>query len=72
MNHKLVIDATAVDPAALVFPPDVFVVGHTYFIEAITHQGGWPNAATGDFQTQAPPFYVGYNYSGVFTVSDTP
>jgi hypothetical protein len=69
VTTKLVIDATAVDPTALVFPPDVFVAGHTYFIEAIAHQGGWPNAATGDFQTQAPPFYVGYNYSGVFTVS---
>jgi hypothetical protein len=69
LTTKLVIDATAVDPTALVLPPDVFVVGHTYFIEAITHQGGFPNAATGDFQTQAPPFYVGYNYSGVFTVT---
>jgi len=68
---KLVIDALAVDPTALVLPPDVFVAGHTYVIEAITHQGGWPNTATGDFQTQAPPFYVGYSYSGVFTVSNS-
>ncbi|MEO8840684.1 MAG: hypothetical protein ABI591_07985 [Kofleriaceae bacterium] len=72
VTTKLVLDALAVDPTALVMPPDVFVAGHTYFIQAITRQGGWPNAATGDFQTQAPPFYVGYNYSGVFTVSTTP
>jgi hypothetical protein len=71
VTTKLVIDALAVDPTALVLPPDVFVAGHTYFIEASAHQGGFPNAATGDFQTQAPPFYVGYSFSGVFTVTNS-
>lgn len=72
LTTKLVIDALAVDPTQLVLPPDVFVAGHTYFIQAVTRQGGWPNIASGDFQTQAPPFYVGYNYSGVFTVLPPP
>ena len=67
-TQTLVIDALAVDPTQLVLPPDVFIANHTYVVEAITHQGGWPNAATGDFSTQALPFYIGYAYSGTFTV----
>jgi hypothetical protein len=69
VKSTLVIDALAIDPTALVVPADVFVAGHTYVIQAITHQGGWPMAATGDFETQAPPYYIGYSYSGVFTVT---
>ncbi|MEO8552923.1 MAG: hypothetical protein ABI678_23265 [Kofleriaceae bacterium] len=65
---KLVIEIAASDPAALVLPPNTLVVGHTYTIAAITHQGGFPNLATGDLATTAPPFHVAHNYSGVFTV----
>jgi hypothetical protein len=63
-----VIDLASTDPTALVLPPGVLVAGHTYFFRAITHQGGFPNIATGDLATAAPPFNVGYNDSGVFTV----
>jgi hypothetical protein len=68
VTQTLVIDALAIYPTQLVLPPDVFVMGHTYVVEALTHQSGWPNAATGDFSTQALPFYIGYAYSGTFTV----
>jgi hypothetical protein len=68
VTQTLVIDALAIDPTQLVLPPDAFVMGHTYVVEALTHQSGWPNAATGDFSTQALPFYIGYAYSGTFTV----
>jgi len=50
-----VIDLASTDPTALVLPPGVLVAGHTYFFRAITHQGGFPNIATGDLATAAPP-----------------
>lgn len=65
---KYVMESSASDPAALVLPPNVLVAGHMYFIEAVARVGGFPNFATGDLATQAPPFHVAYNYSGVFTV----
>ncbi len=64
-----VIEVASNDPGKLVLPPDVFVVGHTYVLEAITRQGGWAHVATGDLATTAPPFHIGYSYSGVFTVA---
>jgi len=67
---KFVIEAAASDPAALVLPPNVLAVGHMYVILAITHVGGYPNLATGDLATTAPPLHVAYNYSGVFTVEN--
>ena len=68
VTTPFVIELAASDPNALVLPPGVLVAGHTYFFRAITHQGGFPNIAAGDLATSAPPFHIGYNDSGVFTV----
>jgi hypothetical protein len=68
VTTPFVIELASPDPNALVLPPGVLVAGHTYFFRAITHQGGFPNIATGDLATSAPPFHIGYNDSGVFTV----
>lgn len=68
VTTPFVIGLASTDPNALVLPPGVLVAGHSYFFRAVTHQGGYPNIATGDLATSAPPFHVGYNDSGVFTV----
>ncbi|HET9991909.1 MAG TPA: hypothetical protein VFQ65_25445 [Kofleriaceae bacterium] len=68
VTTPFVIELASTDPTALVLPPGVLVAGHSYFFRAVTHQGGFPNIATGDLATAAPPFHVGYNDSGVFTV----
>ncbi|HEY6037817.1 MAG TPA: hypothetical protein VIV58_26230 [Kofleriaceae bacterium] len=68
VTTPFVIELASPDPSALVLPPGVLVAGHTYFFRAVTHQGGFPNLATGDLATSAPPFHLGYNDSGVFTV----
>ena len=62
------IQLASTDPTVLVLPPGVLVTGHSYFFRAATHQGGYPNIATGDLATTAPPFHIGYNDSAVFTV----
>ena len=68
LTTPFVIELASTDPTSLVLPPGVLVAGHSYFFRAVTHQGGFPNIATGDLATAAPPFHVGYNDSGVFTV----
>jgi hypothetical protein len=72
VTTPFVIELASTDPTALVLPPGVLVAGHTYFFRAVTHQGGYPNIARGDLATAAPPFHIGYNDSGVFTVEMMP
>jgi hypothetical protein len=50
-------------------PPDAFVIGHTYTLQAVTVSGSFPNLATGDLSARALPMSFGLLKSGVFTVT---
>lgn len=67
---QYVVESLSNDPQSLVLPPDAFQAGHTYVIEAVCFQGGYPNVATGDLVTTSPPIHYGVAMSGVFTVQN--
>lgn len=50
------------------FPPELFISGHTYFVQVAAYQGGFEAAASGDLQTVTLPYTTGTLDSGVFTV----
>jgi hypothetical protein len=54
--------------ASFSLPPERLVAGHTYVLTAYCISGGFTGAATGDLQTLAMPYSVGFLDSGVFTV----
>jgi hypothetical protein len=49
-------------------PPEVLVPGHRYTLRAFCTSGGFPNIATGDFQTRSLPLSQSYLDSALFTV----
>lgn len=51
-----------------VFPPELFVAGHMYYVQVTSYQGGFDGAASGDLQTVTLPYSIGTLDSGVFTV----
>jgi hypothetical protein len=64
-----VLNALGIGPDSITLPPNTFAAGKTYVIQYVTYQGGYPNAMSGDLQTQALPLSVAYLDSGVFTVA---
>lgn len=50
-------------------PQSYFKVGHTYVLQFRTHEGGYPNAATGDFANVMLPYSSSTLDSALFTVA---
>jgi len=67
LEYKIVYVAQATETSVTI-PHDVFTAGKVYTIRAHAISGGFPGAATGDYQTRALPFAIAYLDSGVFTV----
>jgi hypothetical protein len=68
LDRKLVF-AAASDQASFMIPPEVFQVGHSYTLRALTTLGGFPGVATGDFITRELPMAQSYLDSPVITVT---
>jgi hypothetical protein len=68
VERKIVVDALTTGEPKLRFPPELFEVGHYYYIDFRTMQGGFMNAATGDLQTLTLPYSVSRADSAVFQV----
>lgn len=54
--------------ARFALPVELFTPGSYYTIRAISHQGGFPNAAQGDLATRSLPIATSFVDSGVFQV----
>ena len=67
LEYKLVYLAQATETSVTI-PHDVFEAGKHYTIRGHAFAGGYPAAASGDYQTRALPHAVGYLDSGVFRV----
>jgi hypothetical protein len=59
---------TSTGEASFEVPPEIFQVGHSYTIRALSTAGGYPGLATGDLATRELPLAQSYLDSGVFTV----
>jgi hypothetical protein len=68
VERKIVVDALTTGEPKLRLPPDLFQVGHSYYFDFRTMQGGFTNAATGDLQTLVLPYSVSRADSAVFQV----
>jgi hypothetical protein len=67
LDRKLVF-AAASDQASFMVPPEVFKMGHSYTLRALTTLGGFPAAGAGDFVTRELPLAQSYLDSPVITV----
>lgn len=68
VNRVLVFAAAGKDPA-FALPPELFQVGHSYTLRAVSTSGGFPGAEQGDFSHPQLPLAQAYLDSGVFTVT---
>lgn len=50
-------------------PPEVFQVGKTYMLRAVTFLGSYPNRDVGDFRTRELPVATAFLESGIFQVT---
>jgi hypothetical protein len=64
----IVVDALATDGPKVRLPPELFQVGHYYYVDFRCIQGGFTNAASGDLQTLTLPYSVSRADSAVFQV----
>ena len=67
VDRVLVFAAAGKDPA-FALPPELFQVGHSYTLRALSTLGGAPGAEQGDFHNPQLPLAQSYLDSGVFTV----
>jgi hypothetical protein len=68
LGRRVVFVATGSEPTFMI-RPDVFEVGHTYTLRAVTTLGGYPQVATGELTARALPIASAYADSGAFTVT---
>lgn len=68
VTKTVIVDALATGEPKVVLPADLFQVGHWYYVDFRTIQGGFVNAAMGDLQTFQLPFTVCRADSAVFQV----
>lgn len=61
--------AAASNEARFDLPPEVFEVGHSYTIRALTTAGGYPTIASGNFLNRELPLSQSFLDSAVFTVT---
>jgi hypothetical protein len=78
--YDLVVDATAMalvrqlvysavsNAPKFALPPEVFQVGHSYALRAVTNLGGFPSSDRGNFLDRELPLAQGYLDGGVLTV----
>jgi hypothetical protein len=66
--RKLIVDAVTVGTPSFKLPPSLFQVGHHYVLQFRAHEGGFANAAAGDFQTFTLPYSTSALDSALFTV----
>jgi hypothetical protein len=68
IERQLVIAAVSTTPA-FQLPPELFQVGHSYSLRAVTTLGGYPTAAQGNFVNRQLPLAQSYLDAGVLTVT---
>jgi hypothetical protein len=68
VDRVLVFAAAGKDPA-FALPPELFQVGHSYTVRAVSTLGGFPGAEQGDFSHPQLPLAQSYLDGGVFTVT---
>ena len=68
VDRVLVFAAAGKDPA-FALPPDLFQVGHSYTLRALSTRGGSPGTEQGDLLQPQLPLAQSYLDSGVFTVT---
>jgi hypothetical protein len=68
VERTVIVDALTTGEPTLTLPADLFQVGHYYYLDFRTIQGGYTNAAMGDVQTLALPYSVSRADSAVFQV----
>lgn len=66
-DRVLVLAATGKDPA-FALPPELFQVGHSYTVRALSTLGGFPTIDQGNFLNRELPLAQSFLDSGVFTV----
>lgn len=66
--RKLIVDAVTAGMPSFKLPQSLFQVGHHYVLQFRAHDGGFANAAAGDFQTFTLPYSTSSLDSGLFTV----
>lgn len=66
--RTVVVDAVTTGEPVVTLPPELFVLGHTYFIDFRVMQGGYADAAGGDLATRTLPYSVSRADSAVFQV----
>jgi hypothetical protein len=67
-EKRLLLDLTTTGEPKFRIPPDFFQVGHFYYFDFRSVQGGYTNAAMGDFVTYKLPYSVSRADSAVFQV----
>lgn len=67
LDRRIVLTAASHDPT-FDLPPELFEVGHSYTLRAVTTLGGYPAIDTGDLVTRELPLAQGFLDSAVFTV----
>lgn len=68
VERKIVVDAITTGEPKLSLPPELFQVGHYYYIDFRCMQGGFMAAASGDLQTLTLPYSISRADSAVFQV----
>jgi hypothetical protein len=68
VDRVLVFAAAGKDPA-FALPPELFQIGHSYTVRAVSTLGGFPGAEQGDFSHPQLPLAQSYLDGGVFTVT---
>ena len=68
VTKTLVAEMVVAGMPKFAFPPELFQVGHIYYVTVVCFAGGFTGAAAGDLQTVSFPFTSGTLDSGVFTV----
>lgn len=68
VTKTIVVDALITGEPKAVLPADLFQVGHWYYVDFRTFQGGFVNAASGDLQTFQLPFTICRADSAIFQV----
>jgi hypothetical protein len=68
VERRVVVDAATTGEPKLRLPPELFQVGHYYYVDFRCVQGGYTNAATGDLQTLTLPYSVSRADSALFQV----
>jgi hypothetical protein len=68
VERRAIVDAITTGEPKLRVPQELFTVGHYYYVDFRTMQGGYAGAMTGDLQTLTLPYSVSRADSGVFQV----